>query len=65
MLTMLRYDGEVWEIGLGHRTDENSVNVRKVVPGRDDKAIAAGITHIQSDGRYYKSLAAHEIRRIR
>lgn len=64
MMKMLRFDGEVWEIGPGHDTDENSVNVRKATPARDSKAIEAGITHIQTDGRFGITIAAHEIRQI-
>ncbi len=40
-MVMLRFDGEVWQIAPGHDTDENSVTVRKPIPGQDDRAIAA------------------------
>lgn len=65
MLTMLRFDGEVWEIALGHDRDDNSVNVRAAHAPLDAKALAAGITHIQTDGRGGKTIAAHELRRLR
>ncbi len=61
VLKMLRFDGEVWEIAPGHDTDENSVTCRKADPKRDAKAIAAGITHIQS---CYGGEPFHEVRQI-
>lgn len=64
-MLMLRFDGEVWEIAAGHDTDENSVNVRVVDSTRDGKAMAAGVTHVQSDGRWGKTIPAHEVRRVR
>lgn len=65
MMTMLRFDGQVWEIAEGHDTDENSVNVRKVGSNRDHKAIYEGITHVQTHSRLGKTIEAHEVRRIR
>lgn len=60
-LKMLRLDGEIWRIGERHDTDENSVSCRPAVAGRDDKAIAAGVTHIQT---MYGGSAYHEIERL-
>lgn len=64
-MLMLRFDGEVWEIAPGYDTDENSVSVRLATPDRDAKAIAQGVTHVQTDGRWGKTIPAHEVKRIR
>lgn len=61
---MLRLDGEVWEIAPGFDHDENSVSVRKATPERDAKAIAAGVTHIQS-AISCGDIPAHEVKRIK
>ena len=61
-LLMLRLDGEVWEIAPGHDTDKNSVNCREARSPHDDRAIAAGITHVQT---CYGGEPFHEVRRVR
>lgn len=69
MLTMLRFDGEIWEIAPGEGTDETTVKARKARPKKghpeeqhDQKAIDAGVTHIQTS---YGGGLYHEIRRIK
>jgi hypothetical protein len=60
-LKMLRLDGEIWEIAPEFDTDENSVSCRPVNSPHDDKAIKAGITHVQTS---YGGMAHHEVRRL-
>jgi hypothetical protein len=60
-LKMLRLDGEIWIVEAGHDTDENSVNCRPANADRDAKAIAAGVTHIQTA---YGGNAFHEVRQV-
>ena len=61
-MVMLRLDGEVWEIASGFDTDENSVSVREAKQPGDARAIAAGITHIQS---MHGNINAHEVAQLR
>lgn len=61
-LIMLRLDGEVWEIGEDYDTDVNSVSCRLAKQELDSKAIAAGITHIQT---FYGGKPFHEIEKIK